>query len=222
MAAKRSTKRQSNRGGGQASRRTGSGARSGSGRRMPVAWGITGLAMGLMIALIVHLEHRRSESPDTMDRESGAPAASEETGPDDGGNDQPRFEFYRLLNEQEVEVADETDEDAPAPQGSEALPEADPPADPETETQTPAPEADTKRYLLQAGSFREAADADSMKASLALLGIEARIQVVELPGGETWHRVRVGPFTSLEQVNGVRARMADQEIESILLRAGGG
>ena len=208
MASKGSNRRQpARRSTGQASRS--SRARKASGSRPgAIVWGATGLAVGLLVALVVHLEHRRPSAPaptPTAEPSADAPASAD--------GDQPRFEFYRLLNEQEVDVA-EPDEgaDAPAP----AVPEADPSAD-----QPTAPTTGESRYLLQAGSFRQAEDADSLKANLALLGIEARIQVVELPGGETWHRVRVGPFADLEQVNGVRSRMAEQQIESILLQAGG-
>lgn len=208
MAAKSNTRRKpARKSSGQASRASRS--RAATARRPgAVVWGVTGLAVGLLVALVVHLEHRRPDEPRTRaTAETGAdPSPAAET-------DQPRFEFYRLLNEQEVEVGEQdSGEDAPTP----AVPEADPADDPPAASTT-----EGTRYLLQAGSFRQAEDADSLKARLALLGIQARVQGVELPGGETWHRVRVGPFTDLEQVNGVRARMADQQIESILLQAGG-
>jgi cell division protein FtsN len=167
---------------------------------------------------MVHLEHTRPDEPNT-----GTPEAASAT----SGEDQaPRFEFYRLLTEQEVEVAEQAETQV---ENSGALPSADT-NEPATEsTQTATQQTDTSaspalsgtRYLLQAGSFRRATDADSLKANLALLGIEARIQVVELPGGETWHRVRIGPFASLQDVNSVRSRMAAEQIDSILLRAGG-
>ncbi|WP_077176292.1 SPOR domain-containing protein [Spiribacter curvatus] len=215
MAAKRNTTRPpARKSSGQASRKTRSG-NSAKSSRMPFAWGVTGLAIGLMVALVVHLEHRR---PDTAAPDETATTADSDNATA-GGSDQPRFEFYRLLNEQEVEVAEE--ETPASDSGTQALPEAESPTEPAPDSD-PAPASEEgKRYLLQAGSFRQAADADSLKAKLALLGIQARIQAVELPGGETWHRVRVGPFSELQQVNGVRAQMADQEIESILLQAGG-
>lgn len=212
MTAKRNTTRPpARKSSGQASRKTRSG-NSAKSSWMPFAWGVTGLAIGLMVALVVHLEHRR---PDTAGGNEMA-ASEEETASE---SDQPRFEFYRLLNEQEVEVAEEQ---APEENGTQALPEADPAPEPSADSDpAPADSGEDKRYLLQAGSFRQAEDADALKAKLALLGIQARIQAVELPGGETWHRVRVGPFSDLQQVNGVRAQMADQKIESILLQAGG-
>lgn len=166
----------------------------------PVVWGITGLAAGLLVALLVHLEHTRPDEPASNDRTEASATADGEA---------PRFEFYRLLSEQEVEVASEA-ETTQAPRSVE-----NPGALPSTES------SDGTGYLLQAGSFRRADDAESLKANLALLGITASIQVVELPGGETWHRVRIGPFASLQSVNTIRARMASEQIDSILLRAGG-
>lgn len=184
-------------------------------RLLMIGWA-SGLVMGLFVALMVHLEHTRPETPDTDAKNpSNEPASA--SAEDDG----PRFEFYRLLSEQEVEVATQ---ESGAVDNAGALPslrEQDgPAADQDASDSTPA--GDTERYLLQAGSFRQADDADALRANLALLGIEARIQTVELPGGETWHRVRIGPFSSLESVNTVRQRMAGQAIDAILLRGGGG
>lgn len=172
-------------------------------RPKPYVWGVTGLAVGLMVALLVHLEHTRPDTPAA--RETAKATASAEA-------DAPRFEFYRLLTEQEVEVASEaeTADNTPTSNAVE-----NPGALPSTSSSQGA------GYLLQAGSFRSGGDAESLKANLALLGITASIQRVELPGGETWHRVRIGPFGSLQNVNGVRARMAAEQIDSILLRAGG-
>ena len=220
MAAKAKAGKKPARGSGQASRKPGTGA--GGRQRSPVIWGITGLAMGLMVALVVHLEHTRpdrSAGGDATDGATGEPTAG-------GDRDQPRFEFYRLLSEQEVEVAsreaETLDSDGALPDADDA--EGEPATQPTaSEPSDPAPSEATggARYLLQAGSFRNPDDAESLKASLALLGIEARIQVVELPGGETWHRVRIGPFADLQRVNAVRERMAGQQIDAILLRAGG-
>ena len=220
MAAKARASKKPTRSGTQASRQAktaGPGARPGG----QLAWGITGLAMGLLVALIVHLEHTRPQSPADPDHAAGAATDAAAGAVDD---EQPRFEFYRLLSEQEVEVASR---EAQTLDNDGALPEADA-ADAEPASAAPtaadagaARQPGAARYLLQAGSFRSQADADSLKASLALLGIEARIQVVELPGGETWHRVRIGPFADLQRVNAVRERMAGEQIDAILLRAGG-
>ena len=41
--------------------------------------------------------------------------------------------------------------------------------------------------MLQMGSFRQYADADRLKASLALVGIQAEIQKVKIDNGEIFH-----------------------------------
>lgn len=219
MASKGKTGKKPARANGQASRSPK--GRAGARQRSPLAWGVTGLAMGLMVALVVHLEHTRPER--SAQGNDGERATADDTA---STTDQPRFEFYRLLSEQEVEVAsreaETLDNEGALPDAGESQAAAAPQTDERSDANTRAPaEAAGARYLLQAGSFRNASDADSLKANLALLGIEARIQVVELPGGETWHRVRIGPFADLQRVNAVRERMAGQQIDAILLRAGG-
>ncbi len=72
-------------------------------------------------------------------------------------------------------------------------------------------------YVLQAGSFRELADADRMQASLALLGIESRIQRVAIDD-DIYHRVRVGPTDDLADLNQIRRRLWDAEIEFLTIQ----
>lgn len=183
--------------------------------RPVLAWSI-GLAMGIAIGYGLHWEHNRVDRSELITDET-----TEE--PADLLSDAPRFEFYHLLTEQEVgEPAS-----APVP-GELALPSVEEEDEtvaqqtvPETAAAEPSPRPSGTRYLLQAGSFRQAADADALRANLALIGIEARIQIVELPGGETWHRVRIGPFDDLSAVNQARARMAANQIDAIMLRTGG-
>lgn len=49
-------------------------------------------------------------------------------------------------------------------------------------------------YLVQTGSFRKRADAEAMKAELALNGIITSIETAKLSDGEIWHRVLTGPY----------------------------
>lgn len=60
---------------------------------------------------------------------------------------------------------------------------------------------DATPYLVQAGSFQDAADAEKLKARLALVGLEASVQSVDLPGKGIWHRVRLGPYQGLSAAN---------------------
>nr|WP_274519893.1 MULTISPECIES: SPOR domain-containing protein [unclassified Halorhodospira] len=78
-----------------------------------------------------------------------------------------------------------------------------------------------RSYLLQAGSFRRHDDAESMRATLALVGLPAQIHTVELDEGEEWHRVRVGPFDDSDRLEEARTRMEDNDIQPLMLRQDG-
>ena len=55
-------------------------------------------------------------------------------------------------------------------------------------------------YMIQAASLRNQADADSLRASLALEGYESVIQRVNVEGKGTYYRVRIGPYQSRRTV----------------------
>ena len=73
-----------------------------------------------------------------------------------------------------------------------------------------------RTYLLQVGSFREQAQAEGLKAHLALLGITSQVQQVNL-AGVVWHRVQIGPFNDLTVVNQMQQRLATEQISSLVL-----
>ncbi len=135
-----------------------------------------------------------SAKPDTAKPESRRPAAPP-----------PRFDFYDRLPEMEVVVPEE------------ALP---PPA-PAGATSQPAP-AMSKPLLIQVASFKNAADADRVKAQLVLLGMDVRVSRVRIDDGDTWHRVRVGPFSNRSALESARKRLAENGFKSIVIRAAGG
>jgi cell division protein FtsN len=74
-------------------------------------------------------------------------------------------------------------------------------------------------YFLQAGAFRELADAESMRAKLALLGFEASVSDRQAETG-TLHRVRIGPFGQLETMNRVRGKLSDNGVDVAVVRIG--
>ncbi len=117
----------------------------------------------------------------------------------------PRFDFYTILPEMEVIIPDEEIE---PPATANRVPDKNPPT-----SGQPA-----EAYLVQVGSFRNHADADRMKARLALLGLEADIQRVTINNKDTFHRVRSGPFASREEVNRVRSRLSQNQISSIAIK----
>lgn len=151
----------------------------------------------------------------SYDRSSGAdapnpPSAHSSTPERPAQNDAPprpekqsngaRFEFYTLLPEIEVEI---TDEDLGA--ALKALPE----------------QAHKGPYLLQAGSFRHFEEADNLKARLALLGIQAKIQTVTINNESTWYRVRIGPYDTLKDLKPIRSRLKDNDVDFMLMSVKG-
>jgi cell division protein FtsN len=69
----------------------------------------------------------------------------------------------------------------------------------------PLPEARSGTYLVQVGSFNRPADAERLKAQLALLGVSASIQTATLANGKTTHRVRTGAYASKQDAEKVRS-----------------
>jgi cell division protein FtsN len=83
---------------------------------------------------------------------------------------------------------------------------------------TTAPAAAAPRYYLQAGAFKSADDADNLKAQVAMLGGEAVIQTGEVAEKGVLHRVRVGPFGAMDEVNRTRSLLTQNDIPSTLVR----
>ena len=69
------------------------------------------------------------------------------------------------------------------------------------------------------GSFQNPSDADNHKARLAIIGLESNVEPTTLPDKGTWYRVRIGPFTKLEDINRVRQVLAQNGIKSTLVKA---
>lgn len=107
----------------------------------------------------------------------------------------PRFDFYTLLRETEVIVPDFPDSEREL---------RDAPSD--------------NVFLLQAGSFKNAREADSLRIRLLLLNLTANIETFSPNSGETWHRVLVGPFDNNSQVASARGKLASNRIDSLLLK----
>ncbi len=72
------------------------------------------------------------------------------------------------------------------------------------------------RYMLQAGAFRLPEDADSMRARLALLGLDAKIYPVD-SGGNTFYRVRLGPYGQRAELDRVQKQVNDDGIPTQII-----
>lgn len=111
-----------------------------------------------------------------------------------------KFEFYDILEGKK-----------------DALPQQ--PAPPVQAT-LPAPAAETagNRLFLQAGAFQQAADAENLKARLAMQGFEATILAGDVPGKGTMHRVRIGPYENAEAMNRARGQLSQNGIPATVVR----
>jgi cell division protein FtsN len=75
-----------------------------------------------------------------------------------------------------------------------------------------------EKYYLQAGSFEDPSEADNLKARLALMGVEASVQKVDLPDKGTVHRVRAGPYLGQDEMGKARAQLASSGINVAIIR----
>jgi len=115
----------------------------------------------------------------------------------------PRYDFFTVLPEMEVVV--------PEQELSRKADKVEPVTDSVT---VKSPD----QYILQAGSFRNATDAEQMKARLAMLGSIATVQKVTV-NGATWHRVRIGPFEGARKADEMRRMLSDNQIDTLVMKA---
>lgn len=74
------------------------------------------------------------------------------------------------------------------------------------------------RYLLQAGSFRKAADAERMRAKLILMGMPNAKTSKSTGQNGTWYRVRVGPFDNRSLLNRAQDKLVRQQIQPMEIK----
>lgn len=106
----------------------------------------------------------------------------------------PKYEFYRLLENQTVDVPEIKEYKS-----------------------TPKDAQPKFEYRLQAGSFRNSDDAGRLRSQLILEGLPA-YQEINNSGNGTWHRVFVGPFTDRSKLNKAQDQLANFNISPLLLK----
>ena len=211
-------------------------------------WAIVGVLIGA-VAVVVLMRHSLMPMAPKNGPQANPQATAEtpsETGAVAPGNAEsapkkPQFDFYSVLSEKEVRIPDaEISAQAKAEQqkqqataSASAQPATTPVAPPTAPANAPmvtqnveaAPAAAVPKpaagsgYLLQVGAFPNPADAESMKARLAMQGFVANVQSVDV-NGQTFHRVRLGPFPSASALEATKQRLASAGINSIALKEG--
>jgi len=115
-----------------------------------------------------------------------------------------RFQFYDILPGKADAVPDKAGKPEAAKEDKKEEKKDEP-----KESKTP--------LFLQVGSFSSAQDADNQKAKLAFMGLEAVIQQVMIQD-RTLYRVRVGPYTRIDELNKARADLAKAGIDAQLAK----
>jgi cell division protein FtsN len=153
---------------------------------------VVGLAIGLTVALGVFLHYRdlAPAEPRAAAPKPPASAQSTEEAPPAPADPAKDLTFYDDLPRQEVQVP--TKEEKAGGKAS-ALPAGD--------------------VVLQAGSFKQPDEADKLQAKLAQYGVDAKIQRFALED-ETWYRVRIGPIATVQELEAIRAKLAEAEVEA--------
>ena len=166
---------------------------------------LVGLVLGVGLSVAVAIMVKGSDSPFVSRAPEKAP---EETAKADTSAlpkaeknadtpEKPRFDFYTILPGSETQVTEQ-----------------------EIKQKQAAPETTKvqESYFLQVGAFQTEQEADNMKAKLALLGLEAIVQTATIPNKGVWHRVRVGPFANVDQINKSREELVQNGFKVDLIK----
>ncbi|KAA0069594.1 SPOR domain-containing protein [Rhodanobacter sp. T12-5] len=204
------------------------------------------ILMALMMRGSLLTSLRKADGPQANPQataERGSAPGVLESAAGDSAAKKPQFDFYSVLSEKEVRIPDAEisaqarveqqqkqqaaqmqAQQAAAQQQAQAAAATNPPRA-ISENITAAPAAAVPQpaagsgYLLQVGAFPNAGDAESLKAKLALQGFVANVQSVNI-GGQTYHRVRLGPFRSATDLESTKQRLASAGINAIALKEG--
>jgi cell division protein FtsN len=159
-----------------------------------------GLGIGLAVALAVFVrDHRSTEQPLDAQPQPRAPVKKPDATTADAEEPAPQYDFYDMLPKFEVVIPEK-----------------------ERDVRRDLPTAQVERpgvYVLQAGSYRNQADAERIRSQLGKQGIPATVQRVAVDT-DVWHRVRVGPIRDLQQVNRMRASLRAADIDALVIRVG--
>ena len=161
-----------------------------------------GLGLGLAVAGVVYLKDHRLDAP-MASADKVIKKRTHGSEPPEAGypsvDESKSYAFYEMLPKFEVVV-----------------PEKDKDVRPDIKS---VPETRRGTYVLQAGSYRNFADADRVRAKLALQGIESNVQKVTVDN-DTWHRIRIGPISKLEELNRLRQILRKADVDVLVIRVG--
>jgi len=174
-----------------------------------------GLVLGLAIAAAVAYFLGRSGLTTPLAAPGGAKEPSRNAKPELGAagaaTEKPRFDFYKILpgGEEAKTAPDRRALDKGGERSVEKLTDA--------RSAEPAVRPGD-RFWLQAGAFASVADAEDMKARLALSGWEAAIQTVAMPDRTQRYRVRLGPYDNTDELNRVKSELGGRGFDVAVIK----
>lgn len=170
-------------------------------------WLVSGLVLGLFVAFLFQLEPGR----DSVKRDRTPPVPAPQSAPAPKQPEQPRYDFYTLLPESEVIVPQRPVPEVPTPPAAPSTPPT------EARPETPTTAQPSTRFFLQAGSFRQRAEADRVRAQIIMLGMDVQLENAKLASGETW-RVQVGPFPDRNSLDQAQKTLAGNGFTNLLVQ----
>jgi len=161
---------------------------------------LTGLCIGLLVALYTYLFVPRPESPGIFT--PSEPAKQEVTQKESQKQEtesipEPRFDFYKILPNREINI-------------SEWIANTQERKEPRTD--------ESNLYVFQVGSYKDYQSADQVKAQLALIGIKTDIQRVVINGQDSRYRVRSGPYKDQKILEDISRRLNSNGLDYMLLK----
>jgi len=172
-------------------------------------WLLAGLLIGLVLAVVVLVRDGFDASrllprpnPEASAPREPEPPVAQQTGKP--AERRPKYDFYTVLPGREV-----------------VIPDAELAAKARAETATPTVQAPTERLLLQAGAFSDPRRAEEIKAAIAFTGLMARVEPTTAASGQTVHRVMLGPFASLRELETAKSTLAGSGVQAIAIREPG-
>lgn len=114
-------------------------------------------------------------------------------------DNQPKFDFYKLLPQMTVNIS--TDDDTTTP----------PTINNKSITKKTAPS-----YVLQVAALQKDADATQVQNTLKAAGYTTFTQPYQAPDHTTWYRVLVGPFNNLKTAQAEQDKLDAHQTEALL------
>lgn len=179
---------------------------------------IIGLVIGLSIAVVVALVINKASTPFTNKNGKSDKADLPVTQMQDPNKPLYGNKDAVSLAAKEVAASKAAEAVKPADALAAAASAAATPAVTPTTASKPEASDDKYIYFLQIGAFKEVADAESARAKLALVGVEATVSEKAGENG-VLHRVRVGPFDSFDAMNKMRAKLSENSVETAIVRS---